>query len=69
MKTIKIPQFLHEVLVKESTPAELVMILITSILGTLSLFYFTNTEWNQLGFWKTLIPATNLKQVGRVSSN
>lgn len=55
MKTIKIPQSLHEVLGKESTPAEVWMIFITSILGTLGLFYFTNAEWNQLPFWKILI--------------
>lgn len=55
MKTVKIPQFLHEVLGKESTPAELWMIFITSILGTLGLFYFTTSEWNQLSFWKIAI--------------
>jgi hypothetical protein len=55
MKTIKIPQFLHEVLGKESTPAELVMIFVSGILGTLGLFYFTNTEWNGLALWKTIL--------------
>jgi hypothetical protein len=55
MKTIKTPKFLHEVLGKESTSAELVMIFLTSILGTLGLFYFTNAEWNHFPFWKTLI--------------
>jgi hypothetical protein len=55
MKTIKIPQFLHEVLGKESTSAELVMIFVTSILGTVGLFYFTNAEWNQLAIWKIVL--------------
>lgn len=55
MKTIKIPTFLHEVLGKESTRAELLMIFITSTLSTLALFYFTREEWNQLPFWKTAI--------------
>lgn len=55
MKTIKIPQFLHEVLGKESTLPELVMIFATSILGTLGLFYFTNIEWNQLALWKIVL--------------
>src|SRR5690606_27848812 len=55
MKTIKVPKFLHEVLGKESTPAELMMIFVTSILGTLGLFYFTNAEWNQLPLWKIVL--------------
>ncbi|MBL8091493.1 MAG: hypothetical protein KF758_07105 [Anaerolineales bacterium] len=55
MKTIKIPKFLHEVLGKESTLEEILMIFITSIFGTCALFYFTNAEWKQFPFWKTLI--------------
>lgn len=55
MKTIKISKFLHEVLGKESAPAELVMIFITSSLSTLALFYFTREEWNQIPFWKVAI--------------
>lgn len=55
MKTIKVPKFLHEVLGKESTSAELMMIFLTSILGTFGLFYFTNTEWNQLALWKIVL--------------
>lgn len=55
MKNIKIPTFLHEVLGKESTLAELLMIFVTSILGTSALFYFTNAEWNQLALWKIVL--------------
>ena len=55
MKTIKIPIFLYEVLGKESTLAELLMIFLTSTLGTFGLFYFTSTEWNQLPLWKTIL--------------
>lgn len=31
------------------------MIFVTSILGTVGLFYFTNTEWNQLAIWKIVL--------------
>ncbi|HCK64960.1 MAG TPA: hypothetical protein DHW49_01725 [Anaerolineae bacterium] len=55
MKIIKIPQFLHEVLGKESTLAELLMIFVTSIVGTLGLFFFTSIEWNQLSLWKIVL--------------
>lgn len=55
MKKIKIPKSLHEVLGKESTLAELLMIFITSVVGTLALFYFTTAEWNQLALWKISI--------------
>lgn len=55
MKTIKVPSFLHEVLGRETSLAELLLTIIPSILSTLALFYFTNPEWNQLSLWKQLI--------------
>ncbi|MCC6261034.1 MAG: hypothetical protein IT311_09235 [Anaerolineales bacterium] len=55
MKTVQIPVSLREALGEKSSVPELIMIFLTSILGTLGLFYFTNTEWNELSFWKIII--------------
>lgn len=53
MKTIKIPSFLYEVFGKEATLAEILMLLLASLIAVLGLFIFTPTEWNELAFWKT----------------
>lgn len=55
MKTVQIPASLHEVLGKESTVAELIMIGVSSAGTSLLLFWATHAEWEPLAVWKIIL--------------
>jgi hypothetical protein len=55
MKTVQIPASLHEVLGKESTVAELIMIGVSSAGTSLLLFSTTHSEWESLAVWKVIL--------------
>jgi hypothetical protein len=55
MKTVQIPASLHEVLGKESTVAELIMIGLSSAGTSLLLFWATHAEWETLAVWKIIL--------------